>query len=102
MKRSFVPWSVIVIASTSFVPAAIAESPALVPVRGSLSDANGTPIDGSRDLGFVVYDAESGGNAVYTASFAAHPVVAGDFVVYLGSDTTLDLGLFRDADDLWV
>jgi hypothetical protein len=93
---------VIAVLFTLLASPAAAESPSLLPVQGYLSDAAGVPIDGARDLELVVYDAASGGNVVHTETFVAHPIVDGNFVVYLGDDASVDLALFRDQDNLWL
>jgi hypothetical protein len=82
---------------------ALAESPALLPIQGHLSDAEGIPIDGARDITVTVFADEVGGAPLHTESFAAEPIDRGDFVVYLGgAGDPIDLALFRDESALWV
>ncbi|HEY3353504.1 MAG TPA: tail fiber domain-containing protein [Polyangia bacterium] len=80
-----------------------AASPALLPVRGFLSDAAGVPVDGNHDLRFVIYDGVASGTALFTENHAALAVSHGEFVAYLGQVTgSLDLTLFRDKGALWL
>ncbi len=78
---------------------ALAQAPAILPVQGLLTDADGVPIDGTRDVTFSLYDVETGGTALYSQS-ASIDLANGLFTTYLGSDNSLDLGLF--AGDRWL
>ena len=82
-------------------PPARADAPALLPVQGRLLDASGTPIDGTKDVTFHLYDAETGGTALFSETQSV-TFDQGEFTVYLGSVETLDLGLLRDANAYWL
>ena len=49
----------------TFVGAAQAAPPRLLPFQGRLTDASGTPVaDGAKVVQFIIYDAPTGGNAL--------------------------------------
>ena len=80
-----------------------ADAPALLPVHGFLTDAEGTPETGKHRLTFFLYEDETGGTPLYTDDYASIEVNAGQFIVYLGSgDDALDMTMFRDASALWL
>jgi len=68
-----------------------ADAPQTMHFQGYLKDAAGDPVDGSVDMVFAIYDAESGGAALWTEAHAAVPVDDGVYSVVLGSTTPLDL-----------
>lgn len=81
--------------------AARADAPPLVPVQGSLSDAAGTPRNGSFTVRFRLYTSDTATTPVFdeTSTIVADQ---GLFVHYLGSVEALDLGLFRDNPTLFL
>jgi hypothetical protein len=81
--------------------AASAQAPALLPVQGVLSDADGTPLDGQVAVTFTLYDALAAGNVLHQEQQVV-TVESGLFTVYLGSGTTtLDLSIFQ-MPDVWL
>lgn len=80
--------------------AALAQAPALLPVQGILTDTAGAPIDGAVDVIFRIYDAETDGTMLFEETHAGLQVEAGLFTAYLGTFTTLDLGIFGGS--LWL
>ncbi len=76
--------------------AAQAEAPSLIPVTGYLTDDAGAPITDSVALRLSLYAAPTGGSAVWS-ELQAVEVDGGQFTVYLGSETPLDLSDFRDS-----
>ena len=61
-------------------------SPPLVNYEGKLTDTQGTPLAGQHKLEFKIYDAATGGSLVWgPQTFAAVPVIAGQFNVILGT-----------------
>ncbi len=65
--------------------------------QGRLFDAAGVPLDAPTDLGFRIYDTPSGGTALWTETWSAHPFDDGYFNVRLGSTTPLDSSAFDGA-----
>jgi hypothetical protein len=80
---------------------AVAASPPVIPVQGVLTDANGTPLDAPVDIRFAIYDAETGGQEVWSETQNV-AVQNGLFVAYLGQVNPLDLSVFKTHDDLWL
>jgi len=74
-------------------------SPSVIPYQGTLTDANGNPVDGNIDITFSFYDVSSGGTALWSEAHTgdnAVPVNSGLFNVNLGSlnpipDSLLDV-----------
>ena len=94
-----------VIAIAIAAPAAVhAEAPPLIAVQGYLTNPDGVPIDGDHRVIFFLYDAETDGAVLHTDSFNNLGIQRGSFIVYLGSQEgqELDLGLFRDNDEMWL
>lgn len=77
--------------------AALAQVPALIPIQGSLADAEGAPVDGDVAIELRVYDAD---DAVVHSETQTVTVDRGLFSVYLGGGQPLDLALFRDHHEL--
>jgi hypothetical protein len=86
---------------TAILSTADAAAPAYIPLQGVLTDENGTPLNESVDIRFTIYDAETGGTALWTEQQSVL-VEDGLFTVYLGQDQPLDLSIFRDNGDLWL
>lgn len=66
---------------------------------GELSTGEG-PIEGEVDLNFEIYDAPTGGTAVFTESFTGVMVVEGHFSVELGAEG--DLPTLFDGAQYWL
>ena len=81
--------------------AARADAPALLPVQGVLTEADGTPVAGDADLRFALYASALGGTALWSETQTVL-VEDGLFTVYLGTLEPLDLALFRDHDALFL
>lgn len=82
-----------------------AEAPPLIPIQGFLSQADGTPVDGSTALTFRLYrKSEPTGDPSEVLFQEAQDVmvVGGYFTAYLGDKETLPLALFRDNSILFV
>jgi hypothetical protein len=82
-------------------PAAWAAAPPFLPVQGFLQDSAGNAISGDVSIAFTLYDAEVGGNAVWTETQSIL-VEEGLFAVYLGEAAAVDLGLFNTYTHLWL
>jgi hypothetical protein len=84
-----------------FSSGAGAASPPFLPLQGYLQDTAGNPISGDVSLRFTIYDAEVGGNTVWNETQTAL-VEDGLFAIYLGEETTIDLGIFLAHTHLWL
>jgi hypothetical protein len=73
----------------------------LLPIQGRLLDVAGQPIDGSRSVTFAIYQAPTGGGALYEETQAIG-FADGHFVAYLGDVLPLDPTLFDGASRLWL
>lgn len=82
-------------------PLAAADAPAWIPVQAYLTDADGNPLSGQHEIDLSVYDSASGGNALFSE---AHTTMVDNGLVtlYLGDNQPLDLGLFRDNQELFL
>jgi hypothetical protein len=77
--------------SLGVLPAA-GQIPQTISYQGVLTDAAGVAVpDGPRNLTFKIYNAASGGSALWTEVQAAAPITRGAFAVILGSNTPLTL-----------
>ena len=81
---------------------ALAQSPALVPVQGRLTDSDGTPITTAVTLTIAIYDSQSSVTPLYSEQQSVTPNEAGRFVAYAGVVTPLDLNLFATQSETWV
>ena len=70
-----------------------AAAPPLIPITGYLTDTTGAPIDGSQTLHLKLYGAT--GPAIWSENQTVD-VDNGQFTVYLGDVTAVDLVTFRD------
>lgn len=70
--------------------------PAQVPVQGTLTDSNDIPLEGTHTVVFAVYAVQTGGTALFQETHTLS-VEQGAFTAYLGSISSLDLGLFDGA-----
>ncbi len=87
--------SLIVLGLGAYVQAA---TPSLVSYQGRLTDLSGTPVaDGNYSVAFTVYDASTGGTALWTETQNV-ATVGGLFSVQLGAVTALDATVFTDPN----
>ena len=68
-----------------------AEIPHYMQFQGKATDADDAPLDGSHNLTFRIYDAESEGNLEWTEAHTDVDVEDGVFSVLLGGVTALDI-----------
>lgn len=73
---------------TSFVYAAV---PHLIRFQGKVTDKAGAPLNGSYNITFRLYDAETGGQLKWNETQSGVPVNNGIFTVLLGNVTSLNL-----------
>lgn len=55
--------------------------------QGQLTDSGGSPISGNKNLRFVIYDALTGGNLLWSETHNSVPVTNGIFNIILGQGT---------------
>ena len=70
-----------------------ADVPALMSYQGRLQNSSGAPLDGTFSISFAMYDAASGGSAVWTETQSV-VVNEGLFIVLLGAVTPMPTDLF--------
>ena len=71
--------------------AAYAEVPHLINYQGRLTDTGGVPLNGSYNLTFRIYDAETAGNLLWEETQTGVVINKGIFAVLLGSVTNLNI-----------
>src|SRR3954449_2023603 len=76
--------------------AALAAVPRSLTQHGRLFDGDGMPINGSFSMKFSIYDAPTGGAALWSESQEV-PIADGYFVATLGEVTAFPPTLFRGA-----
>jgi hypothetical protein len=85
------------------VPGARADVPYLIPVVGVFADADDAPLDGSYEVVFTLYSAQTGGVTLWGETQTVE-FVDGLFRAYLGSETLggLDVTDFVDNESVWL
>ncbi len=74
-----------------FIGSARGAIPQIINYQGQLMDADGAALNGSFDFTFTIYDADTGGLALWAETISSVPVQDGLFQVSLGSTSPLDL-----------
>lgn len=87
-KLTFLILVVLFYLSATFVYAAV---PHLINYQGRITDSSGTPLNGSYNLTFRIYDAETAGNLLWEETHSGALIQKGIFGVLLGSVTNLNL-----------
>ena len=75
--------------------------PEMITYQGVLTNAGGKPLDATVSMTFAIYNASSGGTALWTETHGSVTVVNGLFTVLLGSVTPL-LDTVFDEPDRWL
>lgn len=75
--------------------------PGQINFQGLLLDSGGQPVNGAVSLMFTLYDAETGGTALWTESHTGVPVLDGVYDVALGSSTPIAAEVLA-AGSVWV
>jgi len=78
-----------------------AAAPTVIPVQGTLTDAFGEPVIGTRTITFALYDDHTGGNQLWSETQQV-TFNSGAFSVYLGSIQSLDLIMFKEHGNIWL
>ncbi|MCX5905353.1 MAG: hypothetical protein NTV89_18220 [Proteobacteria bacterium] len=76
---------VLTLSLLSAVPYSYSGVPQLINYQGKLTNAGGSPLNGTFVMSFTVYDAESGGTSLWTETQSSVAVNNGVFNVILGS-----------------
>ena len=84
----FVTWSL--------CPCASAQVPKLIRYQGTLVNATNVPLEGTYNLTFRLYQASSGGAAVWMETQSAIAISRGIFSVLLGQTTPLTVSFDRE------
>jgi hypothetical protein len=93
--------AVSVVACMAVPSVAAAQAPPLLPVQGTLYDAAGLPIEGTRAVRFTVYNAAEAGTVLWSDTLPV-TFTGGLFTAYLGTDDALPLSLFAENSAVWV
>ena len=95
-------WIVTVLVVVVLLPAlgiASADVPTVISYQGKLMESSGIPVaDGTCQMTFAIYDAETGGTQLWTEMNPSVQVKGGLFSVLLGSVTPFTPDLFDGAD----
>lgn len=91
MRSSFILILVCLLATSAGLFGA---APFLLNYQGRLTDNAGIPLDGVYQIGFVVYNSETGGASLWTETHTSVNVHKGIFAVVLGSVNPIAPGLF--------
>ena len=76
--------------------------PPLIPYRGVLTDATGTPLVGLISTIFALYEEPSGGVPLWVDIKAVQAGAAGGYVVLLGGTTEFPVDLFATGETRWL
>ena len=100
LRRFFVPLlSSLVLLVSSIVPLpssiVYAAVPHLINYQGRLTDSSGVPLNGSYNLTFRIYDAETAGSLLWQEAHSGVVIQKGIFSILLGSVTDLSLAFDR-------
>jgi len=97
MKRIIISLAIVAIAAALF--AAPVEN--VISFQGKLVEA-GVPVDGTRNIEFKLYDASTGGVALWTENHLGVNVVGGLFNVELGGATTFESEGVDFTEQYWI
>ena len=92
-----IPLWIVVCLVTVLPIATQADVPMLINYQGYLTNASGTPLSGSRQVNFYLYNVESGGTEFWTEAQTVD-LTAGVFNVQLGTVSPLSGDDFLNAD----
>ncbi len=102
VRAKFIQYALVLL--LCLLPAIALAVPQIMSYQGKLNDNNGVPVDGSVDITFTIYDAASGGNALWTETWEGDNSVTvrrGIFSIELGSITPLVTTIFG-KDNLYL
>lgn len=90
-KIIFTPIALLFFLFCAFRFGADAAVPHLINYQGRLTDTSGAPLNGSYNLTFRIYDAETAGNLLWEETHSGALIQKGIFGILLGSIKNLDL-----------
>jgi hypothetical protein len=76
--------------------------PKMLNYQGYLTDTIGVPITDDLDMTFKIFDAESGGNELWSEAWHDVPVEAGVFSVVLGEQELMPDSVFTEYTNTWL
>lgn len=85
----------VILSIAYFSIASAAGIPKTINYQGNFSDGSGQPFTGTRQVVFSLYEAASGGMALWTETIAAVTVTSGRFSVVLGNITPIEPSIFK-------
>ncbi|MCH9025434.1 MAG: hypothetical protein IH931_08890, partial [candidate division Zixibacteria bacterium] len=85
-----------------FLGPSFANVPQLINFQGVLIDSVGTPLDGSFDITFRIYNQPTSGSAFWIETHIGEPVNDGLFAVILGSITPLGSAKSATSHEFWL
>jgi len=88
--KTLIKLTLILIFLVAFNVSSFAEIPHLINYQGKLVDSNGTPITGTKNITFKIYNVSSGGSPLWQENQSV-TADKGIFNVLLGSNTALNL-----------
>lgn len=94
MKRALFLFLMILF-TTSVTIASASGIPKTINYQGYLTDSNGQPFTGTKQVVFSLYDGDSGGTALWTETIAAVTVTNGRLSVVLGNITPIEPSIFK-------
>jgi hypothetical protein len=83
--------SIILLVLLSVIVSAV---PQKISFQGVLKDSTGSPINGTRNMTFVIYDAATGGSDLWSETQTSVSIEAGIYNVQLGKNTALSSSYF--------
>ncbi len=98
--RSFFVGAALLVSVASAAPV-MAQAPPLIPLQGTLYDAEGNPVEGVRAVEFTLYNSAVGGDVLWNDTLPV-TFTEGLFTAYLGTDASLPMSLFVDNSMIWA
>lgn len=95
MKRSFILRLTTILAFSFFLSGSALAGPGLISYQGKLTDTTGTPVEGTQNMRFSLYDNTAGGALLWSETQNAVPVTGGIYDVRLGAVVPLDESQFE-------
>ncbi len=81
---------------------AMAQVPGIINYQGRLTDSSDEPVTGLQLIKFNIYDAESGGNLLWSSNFQTVQITEGLFSYQLGADVAFPADLFRSGSTRYL
>jgi len=94
MKRHFILGCTAILAVILFLSGLAFAIPGLISYQGKLTDNTGTPLEGTHNITFRLYNAASGGTELWGETQNSVPVTGGIYDIRLGMVNPLDVSKF--------